>query len=247
MCKVRCLYDVDLAKQRKAKWMLKATTSTPAITVICITKAPSHRCRTHLTSQNVVKQSNGQETNQSNQIKSNTLDKINKLNQNTPNNLPITKSFNRSTKASQSITATVPINQGTNITLATQPRAAIQPAKRLCSTQGIILGCTQSCQATRKVAVSRTIYVALCPTARKTSGLTALGRSRKTVCHALTAHWHKLNKTDIKICRSTSVSEKLGTLRVSSFTERLLRFDWRLARLCRLVLYISGLWHRVLW
>jgi hypothetical protein len=98
------------------------------------------------------------------------------------------------------------------------------------------LGCTQSCQATRMVAVSRTIYVALCPTARKTSGLTALGRSRKTVCHALTAHWHKLNKTDIKICRSTSVSEKLGNLRVSSFTERLLRFDWRLARLCRLVL-----------
>lgn len=70
-------------------------------------------------------------------------------NQNIPNNLPITKSFNRSTKASQSITVTVPINQGTNVTLATQRREAIQPAKRLCSARGIILGCKQCCEAAR--------------------------------------------------------------------------------------------------
>jgi len=52
--------------------MLKAP-STSAITAIRITKAPSHRNRKHVAQQNVVKQPNGQETNQSNQIKRNTL------------------------------------------------------------------------------------------------------------------------------------------------------------------------------
>jgi len=69
--------------------------------------------------------------------------------QNIPNNVPITKSFNRSTKASQSITTIVLINQATNVTLATQPRAASKPAKSLCSAKGIILGCMESCQAAR--------------------------------------------------------------------------------------------------
>ena len=105
--------------------------------------------------------------------------------QNIPNNLSTTKYFNRSTKASQSITATVPINQGTNVTLATQPREASQPAKRLCSAKGIIWGCMQSCQVARNGGCRPN---SLCCTLSHSQKDQWPGWvSQKTVCNSLTS------------------------------------------------------------
>lgn len=72
-------------------------------------------------------------------------------NQNIRNILPIIKSFNRSTKARQPINHSNRTNQLRNQPTSRYPpnhvKQLSQPAKRLCSAKGIILGFKQACQA----------------------------------------------------------------------------------------------------